>query len=123
MGDMSEYNHEAYPNNATHNGIYHMDIFKIVPLFKIYSWLPKISGNCLFGSLIALHVFSLLYLTMMKHNSPKKNCFIGLYKLGFPLTRLQKRMKSHNPLPKTLQQNSARLVQLTIAPVLVVPQN
>jgi hypothetical protein len=34
---MPEYNHEAYSNNFTHilnNGIFHVDIFKIVPLFK-----------------------------------------------------------------------------------------
>jgi hypothetical protein len=38
MADMSEYNHEAYSNNThtLNNGIYHMDILKIVPLFKIY---------------------------------------------------------------------------------------
>jgi len=35
MTDMPEYNHEAYSNNVTqilNNGIFHVDIFKIVPL-------------------------------------------------------------------------------------------
>jgi hypothetical protein len=36
--DMPQYNQETYSNNITdilNNGICHMDIFKIVPLFKI----------------------------------------------------------------------------------------
>jgi hypothetical protein len=35
---MLEYNCEAYSNDVTHilnNGIFYMDIFKIVPLFKM----------------------------------------------------------------------------------------